>query len=392
MTFRLFAVTVPGLELFTQHELAVLNINTQLPQALSASGEPYEESGGVEFDASLVDIYRTNLHLRTANRVLARLGEFYAAAFAELRKKAARLPWELYLRPGQPVALRVTCHKSKLYHSDAVAERVGAAIADHLGQPTPIVNFNTLAPTATAAARKPAPPPQLVMVRLVHDLCTISIDTSGALLHRRGYRLETAKAPLRETLAASLLLAAGWDTTSPLLDPFCGSGTIPIEGALMARNIAPGKHRRFAFMDWPGFDQPLWKATYDAAIAAEHAPATPIQASDRDAGAIRMAQANASRAGVTGCIQFTCQAFSAIQPPAAPGWVVTNPPYGVRVSPTHDLRNLYTHLGDVLRELCPGWQTGILCNSDYLVGHTHLPFTHSLPLVTGGIPVKYYLT
>jgi putative N6-adenine-specific DNA methylase len=300
----------------------------------------------------------------------------------------------MYLRPGQPVALRVTCHKSKLYHSDAVAERIAGAIADHLGQPAPVVKFDPAAPAAAAPSRKgtPPPPPQLVMVRLVHDLCTISIDTSGALLHRRGYRLETAKAPLRETLAAGLLLAAGWDTTAPLLDPFCGSGTIPIEAALIARNIAPGKQRHFAFMDWPGYDQPLWKATLANAVAAERPPTLPILASDRDAGAIRMAQANASRAGVTGCIQFTCQAFSAIQPPETPGWVITNPPYGIRVSPTNDLRNLYTHLGDVLRALCPGWHVGILCNSDYLVGHTHLSFTHTLPLVTGGIPVKYYMT
>jgi putative N6-adenine-specific DNA methylase len=386
MSYHLFAVTVPGLEPFTQAELAALSIKSRLPLDKNSPGEPHEESGGVEFEASLSDLYRANLHLRTANRILVRLGEFYAAAFSELRKKAAKLPWDLYLKPGQPVSLRVTCHKSRLYHSDAVAERIAGAINDALGKPVPVVKSN---PSSEQAKREM--PPRLVIVRLVHDQCTISLDTSGELLHRRGYRLETAKAPLRETLAAGLLLAAGWEAASPLIDPFCGSGTIPIEAAMLARRIAPGKNRHFAFMDWPGFDSQLWRTCYTAALAAEQPAAGQILASDRDAGAIHIAQSNAERANVLADIQFSCRAFSAIEPPAGPGWIVTNPPYGVRVSPSHDLRDLYTHLGDVLRSLCPGWQTGILCASDYLAGHTHLQFNRTLPLINGGIPVKFFM-
>jgi putative N6-adenine-specific DNA methylase len=282
--------------------------------------------------------------------------------------------------------LRVTCRKSRLYHSDAVAREVVKAISSRLGRLTtkvpvvsPLVKFDSA-----------SPPPQLVVVRLAQDLCTLSLDTSGELLHRRGYRLETAKAPLRETLAAGLLLAAGWDAVSPLLDPFCGSGTIAIEAAMLARRIAPGKNRRFAFMDWPGYDPNLWNEVLSRAVQSEISSPAIIQASDRDAGAIRIAQANAGRANLLECIQFSCQAFSAIQPPPGPGWVVTNPPYGVRVSPAHDLRNLYTHLGDVLRTLCPGWRTGILCSSDFLAGHTRLPFDRSIPLVNGGIAAKFY--
>jgi len=385
VSYHLFAVTVPGLEPFTQAELAALGIKSRLPQVKNMPGETQEESGGVEFEAGLSDLYRTNLQLRTANRILVRMGEFYAAAFSELRSKAGRLPWELYLKPGQPVTLRVTCHKSRLYHSDAVAERIAGAIGDHLGQPVPVVKS---APATEPAKR--ALQPKLVMVRLVHDQCTISLDTSGELLHRRGYRLETAKAPLRETLAAGLLLASTWDATSPLIDPFCGSGTIPIEAALIARRIAPGKNRHFAFMDWPGFDSHLWQTCYAEAIANEQLATGPILASDRDAGAVRIAQSNAERAGVLADIQFSCRSFSAIEPPAGPGWIVTNPPYGVRVSASHDLRDLYTHLGDVLRSLCPSWQAGILCASDYLAGHTRLQFDRILPLVNGGIPVKFF--
>jgi putative N6-adenine-specific DNA methylase len=380
MTYRLFAVSSPGLESFAAAELAALGITANPPVSFSTSGEHKEESGGVEFEASLADLYRANLTLRTANRIIYRIGEFSAVSFPELRKKAARLPWETVLRPGQPVALRVTCHKSKLYHSDGVAERVAGAIADHLGKPSPVQKFD----------ENSNPLPQLILVRFSHDACTISMDTSGELLHRRGYRLETAKAPLRETLAAGLLLASGWDSRSPLMDPFCGSGTIAIEAALLARRIVPGKNRHFAFMDWPGFDEKKWKHQLSRAISQEiHFPVS-IIASDRDAGAIRMAQSNAERAGVAENIQFNCQSVSAMLPPARPGWIVTNPPYGVRVSPGRDLRDLYAQFGNVLRQHCPGWNTGILCSNDILMGQMHLGNTEVLPLSNGGLSVKFY--
>jgi putative N6-adenine-specific DNA methylase len=229
----------------------------------------------------------------------------------------------------------------------------------------------------------------LIVVRLVHDRCTISMDTTGELLHRRGYRLETAKAPLRENLAAGLLLASGWQPSTPLIDPFCGSGTLPIEAALIARSIAPGKNRRFAFMNWPNFDSSVWEAVYKQAVAREHLSSAPILGSDRDEGAIRISSANAERAGVLDSIGFSCQAFSAVEPPEGKGWVVTNPPYGIRVSPGHDLRNLYTHLGDVLREKYSGWTVGILCSDPILLGHTKLKIREELSLINGGIPVKF---
>lgn len=380
MTYRLFAVTLPGLEPCVQRELLELGFTPQPPKT-AQSGEPHEESGGWEFDSDLGGIYRANLHLRCANRILVRMGEFYAAAFSELRKKASRLPWEQFLRPGQPAAVRVTCRQSKLYHSDAVADRIIGAIGDHFGQPSALVKFD-------AESDRPAP---LVSVRLVRDLCSISVDTSGALLHRRGYRLATAKAPLRETLAAGLLLSAGWDPSLPLLDPFCGSGTIPIEAARIARRIAPGKQRRFAFMSWKNFDQELWHQTYAQATAQELPAAEPILASDRDAGAVQSAQTNAERAGVSNSIGFSVRAFSAVEPPAGPGWVITNPPYGLRVQSGRDLRDLYAGFGNLLRRAFPDWQIGILCSSPELIRHTRLKIERELPLINGGLPVKFYI-
>jgi putative N6-adenine-specific DNA methylase len=370
-----FAVVAPGVEGLTALELRGLGL-------LSGAVSVDKGAGGVAFDGGLEALYRANLELRTASRVLVRLGDFYAASFSELRKKAGRLDWGSYLTPGQPVAIRVTCHKSKLYHSDAVAERLTGAIADALGKPV--------------SRQKPgdeesADSAQLIVVRLVNDQCIVSVDSSGELLHRRGYRQAVAKAPLRETLAAAMLLASGWDRRSVLLDPFCGSGTIPIEAALLALGVPPGVKRRFAFMDWPGFDTKGWRTILAKTGPRAGAEVPVIQASDRDAGAVRMAQENAERAGVAEYIQFTVRAVSAVEPPREPGWVVTNPPYGVRISEGKDLRNLYAQFGNVLRAKCPGWQVAILCNEMKLLGQTGLKLDSDLSFSNGGVNVRLAL-
>lgn len=379
MTYRLFAVTAPGLEEITRAELMGMGF-TPLSAQLGTSTANQEETGGVEFEARPADMYRVNLLLHTASRLIARIGQFDAVGFDELRKKATRLGWREFIRPGQKVDIRVTCRKSRLYHSDAVAREMARAISIALKGDIQLV--------------KPEPdaefPPQLVIVRLVNDQCTVSIDTSGTLLHKRGYRLQTAKAPLRETLAAGLIMASGWDMATPLIDPFCGSGTIPIEAALLAGRIAPGKHRHFAFMEWPNYKASAWTEQLDAAAAAEIPIAPIILGSDRDEGAIQISQENARRAGVFDHITFTHQAFSALVSPAPTGWMVTNPPYGVRVSPTSDLRNLYTRLGDVMRTQFPAWHYGILCSDQILAGHTYLKNDRVIPLVNGGIAVKLF--
>jgi putative N6-adenine-specific DNA methylase len=337
------------------------------------------QSGGIEFQGSLHEVYRANLYLRTASRVLVRLGEFYASAFPELRRKAGRLVWENYLVPERPIALRVTCKKSHLYHEAAVAERVAGAIADRLGKPPPLQKYREDSGTD---------PPQLIVVRLMDNLCTISMDSSGALLHRRGYRLATAKAPLRETLASAMVMASGWDALSPFLDPFCGSGTIPIEASLIARRVPAGYSRRFAFMDWPNFDSRSWDELLAHAGKAIASDIPKIIASDRDAGAIHGARANAERAGVADWIEFSCKAISAIDPPPGPGWVVTNPPYGVRLKKTNDLRDLYAQLGKVLRARCPGWRVTILCDRVQLILSTGLEFDKGISLMNGGLKIR----
>lgn len=371
MDFYCYAITAPGLRDLAALELQALGA---LPAGLTAVSNSLDQ-GGVGFRADRATLYRANLHLRSASRILVRLGNFfYARSFAELRSRAARLPWERFIAPGQPIEIRATCHKSKLYHSDAVAERIALAIADRLGQASPLEKSSAS---------------QQILARLVNDQVTISVDSSGENLHRRGYRLATAKAPLRETLAASLLMLSGWDGAAPLMDPFCGSGTIPIEAALLAGNIPPGLNRSFAFMAWPGFDEPAWQVVRAAAQAAQKTALPPILASDRDEGAIRMARANAERAGVSEYIQFLPQAVSAIQAPPQAGWVVTNPPYGERASAGKDLRNLYAQFGNVLRVHCRAWQVGILSNDLMLLGQTGLALDTSIRLINGGLPVIF---
>ncbi len=380
---KLFAVCTPGLEPFTAQELEQLRLipshSPSLPQDSLMPGGLKYEFGGIEFQGSLCDVYRANLHLRTASRLLVRFGEFYASGFPELRRKTSRLVWEKYLAPERPVALRVTCQKSRLYHEGAVAERVAGAIADRLGKPLSIQKYREDPGTS---------PPQLILVRLVNNLCTISIDSSGALLHRRGYRLATAKAPLRETLAAGMVMASKWDTISPLLDPFCGSGTIPIEAALWAKKVPPGYTRRFAFMDWPDFDSQAWDQLLSEARKAFASDIPKIFGSDRDAGAIEIARANAEWAGVADNIEFLCKPISAIDPSSGIGCVVTNPPYGVRLSKTKDLRNLYAQFGKTLRIRCPGWNVTMLCDSIQLLRNTGLEFDDGIPTMNGGIKVR----
>lgn len=357
-----YAITPPGVEALTAGELAALGM------AVDAT-----EPGGVSFRATLAQVVVANLELRTASRVLVRVASFHASAFHELERRAARLPWEAYVPPGAGVSFRTTSRKSKLYHQDGIAERLAGAAARRV----PGAHLS-----GAAAAQR-------FVVRLFRDDCTVSADASGDHLHQRGYRLATAKAPLRETLAAAMLLAVGWTGAVPLVDPLCGSGTIPIEAALLARRVAPGLRRAFALERWPSFDA----ATLRAAVArAEErmlprAP-VPIVGADRDAGAIAAAAANAARAGVVEDIGFRRAAISALEPPPGLGVIVTNPPYGVRVGRSRDLRDLYARLGQVLRRRCPGWGVALLSARVELAAQLGLDLSTALTTTNGGLRVR----
>ena len=305
-----------------------------------------------------------------------RLGSFHARALGELERKLGLLPWETWLASGTRVQARVSCHKSRLYHQKAIAERVVRASGCAAAPPA-------------GPDGEPDPGTQLVVVRVLRDEVTVSLDSSGALLHRRGYRLETAKAPLRETLAAALLLAGGWDPDTPLVDPMCGSGTIAIEAALLARRIAPGAGRGFRFRHWRPWDDAAWAPLLAAAGAAERprAPAE-IVASDRDAGAMRAARANAERAGVAADIRFVTRAVSDLEPQAGPGQLVSNPPYGVRVSEGRELRDLFARVGQLCRDRLPAFGVTLLVPEAPLERATGLSFRELFRTQNGGLLVR----
>jgi putative N6-adenine-specific DNA methylase len=357
-----FAVTAPGLEAITAGELQRLGIE---PTGI--------EPGGVCFDGDQGALQLANLQSRTASRITMRLGGFEARTWFELERHARKLDWGQVLGAGSTIDFEVTSRKSRLYHQKGIAERIARVI----GSP--------LAGDAEA-------PAQRIVVRVVRDHFTISADASGELLHRRGYRLATARAPMRETLAAAMLLSAGWDGSTALVDPLAGSGTIPIEAALLARGIAPGLGRHFAFEAWPSFDAAQWQRH----VAAARATILPgarvtIAGADRDAGAVEAALANAERAGVANDVTIRRAALSGLEVEVPTGLLLANPPYGARVSGGTDLRNLYAQLGNLSRRALPGWSVGLLVADRMLAAQVGLRWDERFTTSNGGIRVAFVL-
>ncbi len=376
-----FAITAPGLEQLAADELAALKVPSSI------------EDGGVSFSADSAALYRANLWLRTASRVIVRVADFHANSFPELERRAKRIDWHRFLPAGSSVKLRVSCRKSRLYHSDAVAERIARVMQS--GE-RGIASYSSGPDSASDDADGAfSGNEQTFIVRIVHDRCTVSVDSSGELLHRRGYRQELTRAPLRETLAAAMLLGSGRQCDSPLMDPMCGSGTIPIEAALLALNIAPGLNRRFAFMNWESFDQKEWSDIHSRAESVQKTShATTILGSDRDEGAIAIAGRNAERAGVVSAIEFRRQSlsdsFDELRKRAmAGGWVMTNPPYGTRVGRRDNLRDLYASLERGIRD-CEGWSLGILAADRSIGTRIRVGLRPVFQTRNGGIPVTFF--
>lgn len=375
-SFNAFAIAPPGIAPLVANELHALGITP---------GEV--EAAGVSFTASRRDLLRANMWLRTASRIIVRLDSFEARDFSTLEKRAKLVPWADVMRAGAQVQLRVTCRKSRLYHSDAVAERLARAIEAKIAGS----RVELRATNEEEDAGEDATIPQLIVVRLDRDKCTISADSSGALLHRRGWRKAIAKAPLRETLAATLISASGWDTKSPMVDPFAGSGTIAIEAALRARNLAPGIARSFSVVNWPGTHSGmLTLLRKEAHSVATGKAGIPIIASDRDAGACAAMLSNAERAGVERDVEIVQRSVSETDLAAIGerGWVITNPPYGVRVSGGNDLRSLYQRVGDVMRAGGSNWHITMLAAEHALVAQMKLPTKVLIKTTNGGLPVS----
>ncbi|MBI4510990.1 MAG: class I SAM-dependent RNA methyltransferase [Deltaproteobacteria bacterium] len=364
LPFRIFATSLPGLEGVLGEEVA------RLPSASRVQVLPE----GVALEGDLSTLYSANLWLRTASRVLVRLGEGRARDFAHLYRLAASLPWSRVAAPRVRLEIAATARKSRLYHTGAIAERVRDAVG-----------------RAVVITDAPDAPLMYVIVRGERDLFQFSVDSSGELLHRRGYREETAKAPLRETLAAGILALARWDPSTPLFDPTCGSGTLILEGALMASGIAPGLMRTFAFAHWPGFDQALWERLVAEARAKIHPPGASLVGADRHPSAVGIARRNAERAGLSDTARFLqADVRQAHVPEGPPGLIACNPPFGKRVSPPSGLRSVYSALGSLLQR-APGWRLAVLASDPSLAREIKANSVAEVPLTTGGLKVRLYV-
>ncbi len=371
-----FATTAPGVETLLAGELEGLGLEV---------GE--REPGGAEFTADHAGLADALLGLRTANRVTVRLAAFRARSFAELERHAARIDWGAMVPAGSAVHFRVTSKKSRLYHHDGIAERLERSVAAAVS-PVEMVRAAAEAESREDDVTR-LPEVQRFVVRLFRDEVTISADASGALLHRRGWRQEVARAPLRETLAAAMLLGAAWQDDEPLFDPFAGSGTVPIEAALLARRIAPGRGRRFAAEQWPAIGAaPILLARTRASERELPRADVRIGGADRDPGAMLAAIGNAERAGVVLDVSFTRATISELPPDDGRGLLCTNPPYGVRVGERTALRSLYAALGHAVQDRRPGWRLAMLVNDRVLQGQVGLPMREVLRTTNGGLPVR----
>ena len=362
---NLFAIVSPGLEAVCTRELATLRLFS-----LEST------TGGVAFSGRLADLYRASLHLRVASRLLVRFASFRCRAFPDLYRAAVRLPWGRFVRPDTPLRFRVTCRNSRLLHTGRVAETLQAA-ADHaLGRATLPVEVGG----------------QLVLVRIVDDLAELSIDSSGELLHRRGYRTSVAVAPLRETLAAGVLQLLGWDGAVPLADPLCGTGTFLLEAALLATRRAPGRQREFAFRHWPGYRPGLWNLLCEEARRAERPCPAVITGSDADAVALAAARTNLAQAGLQEVVALQQQPLSAQPVHSGQGLVICNPPYGKRLIVAGPLPDYFAGLGRELQRAFPGWRKALLCPDPLLARATGLPLREIAQLDNGGLQVGLYAT
>jgi 23S rRNA (guanine2445-N2)-methyltransferase len=363
-----FVPALPGLEPAVQAEA----------EALGFSPRPVD--GGVELTGAPGLHQEANLRLRTASRVWLRLGRFAAADAGALTKGLASLPlgpvWDGRTAPR----LSVVLHRARFKGPDAVLAAAARA-------------WGLSSVERAGPLDEESPEGLTLLVRVEGDTCTVSADTSGEPMHRRGYRQEVSRAPLRETLAAGILVLAGYDGVEPLVDPMCGSGTFLIEGAWMSQRRAPGLGRAFAFERFPGFDAADWGAR-KARVEAEALPSprSALRGYDINAGSLGTARRNARRAGVTLTLERQDVRTLAASAGLGPGLVVVNPPYGKRVGEAEDLPGLYRAMGATFRRAFQGWRAAVLLPEDPgLVRALGLPEGRNLPVRNGGLRCRLLL-
>lgn len=361
--FEIFVVATPGLE------------NACLNEVREVGFKDAELiDGGIQFLGQWPDVWRANLMLRGATRILSRVASFRAFHLAQLDKRLRKLEWANWFLPNTALRVEATCRKSKIYHDRAAGQRLEKVLTDVAG--CTIDKESTL----------------VVKLRIFDDLVTVSIDTSGEGLHKRGHKVAVAKAPMRETMAALMLRECGYDAKEAVYDPMCGSGTFVIEAAEIAHGLYPGRSRAFAFQTLANFDAPAYEALKSMQTPKD--PAQKFYGSDRDQGAVQMSKDNAERAGVLDLTEFTTADVTKITAPdCTPGLVIINPPYGARIGNKKPLYGLYKQIGDRLLSEFKGWRVGIVTSEPSLAKATGLPFLPTNGSIShGGLRVTLFRT
>lgn len=308
------------------------------------------EDGKVTFLGDAEAICRANIFLRTTERILLKVGSFRATSFEELFQGTKALPWEEYIpQDGRFWVKKANSIKSKLFSPSDIQSIMKKAMVDRMKQ-----GYGVSVIPETGADYP-------VRVSLYKDIVTVALDTTGESLHKRGYRKLTSKAPIEETLAAALIMLTPWNKDRILVDPFCGSGTFPIEAAMMAANIAPGMNRSFLSEDWKQLiPRKCWyEAMDEAQEMVDDTVSVDIQGYDLDPEVVKAARANAELAGVAHMIHFQQRPVADLSHPKKYGFLITNPPYGERIEDKKNLPALYTQIGDRFKAL-DSWSAFII--------------------------------
>jgi len=364
--FEMIAKTLYGLEDVLAGELIELGANNvQIGRRM------------VSFDGDKELLYKANFHCRTALRILKPIAYFTAKNPDEVYNHIKKFNWSKYLPEKKTFAIDAVVYSEIFTHSKFVAYRVKDAIVDYFTEqdlPRPSVRINN--------------PDLQLHLHISHNECTLALDSSGESLHKRGYRVESGEAPLSEALAAGMILKTGWKGESPFVDPMCGSGTLLIEAALIALNIAPGVFRnQFAFEKWDDFDEELF-----AHVSSDDSREKPFNfkcyGSDSSRKAIIDASKNVKSAGLSQYIDLKIQSLQEITESPAKGILITNPPYGERLNP-RDLMDLYAVIGERLKHVFPGYDAWIISASPEGLDNIGLKPESKIKLINGSLDCEY---
>ena len=369
--------TLPGVEHLCAGELSGMGL---------APADNDTGKGGALFTGRIPDCYQANLTLRTANRILMRVDEFTATNFRQLAKKAADFPWELYLSPNAVVEVRVTAKHSRLMHTDAVTEHFTSGLSKRME----VSAGNTLKSLPKSGYL------QRIFLRAEDDRFTVSLDSSGELLHKRGLKTRGGEAPIRETIAAAILMLSGYQPGDLIVDPMCGAGTFSLEAAMMAAHIPAGWFREFAFMGWPCFKPAQWAhIRREAEKKFTQISAPVVFASDIDPdNCLALEKIFKDAPLLSETAEVRVQDFFSIRPSDLEipedrrqnGLIVLNPPYGLRLGSKSHIPELIADIGQKLKKDFKGWRLALIIPEARMMARIPFPVTPR-PLFHGGLTV-----